>query len=273
MSISAINGLGVNQVGVMLPYRLGAVAQGKNIPMPDGMAIRRRVSRDFNIDILDTDSRFTFGEVAAIEETLKEIKKRKRSHLIGVKQVVKNKSARVRLEEARHISAGGAYDPDQKRVYLFDSTPEKDISEVLTHEIGHAVNYFNIEFSQFMQFVKDSGYNMKEFRRFFAPGNVLHQFAAKMVDVPKSDWDRLLERFSLNSLVENRDVFGEIVLETRRKPRFPWEQNPLERFAWAYEWFVNKTPKFKALAERAALKGDPSWLADYDFLKDEVFKA
>lgn len=268
MEISPLN---INQVGVTLPYRLGAADQAKNVPVPEGMRIRKRVSKEFGIDIMDTDSRFTLGEVAAIEETLKEIKRRKKAHLIGVRQIVKNKGARVRMENARHISAGGAYLPEQKRVYIFDNIPEKEMPEVLVHEIGHAVNYFNVEFSKFMRFVKDSGYNMKEFRRYFAPGNRLHQFAAKMIDVPAEEWGKLLRRFSLNSLIENRDVFGEITLEPKRKPRFPWEENPLERFAWAYEWFVNKSPKFRELAERAALRGDDSWLADYEFIAEEVF--
>ena len=271
MEINPVREYGVHNVGVTLPYRLGNVANAKQVPIPEGMPIRKRVSKEFGIDIMDTDSRFTIGEVATIEETLKEIKRRKKKHLIGIKQIVKNKGARVRLEEARHISAGGAYVPEKKRVYIFDNVPEKEIPQVLTHEIGHAVNYFNVEFSKFMEFIKDSGYNMKEFRKYFAPGNELHQFAAKMIDVPKDDWDKLIDRFSLNSLVENRDVFGEILLEPKRKPRYPWEQNPLERFAWAYEWFVNKSKTFKKLAQEAARRGDDTWLADYEFIEDEVF--
>lgn len=271
MEINPIREYGVHNVGVTLPYRLGNVAQAKQVPIPEGMPIRKRVSRDFGIDIMDTDARFSIGEVATIEETLREIKRRKKAHLIGVKQIVRNKETRVRLEEAKHVSAGGAYVPDKKRVYIFDSVPEKEIPEVLTHEIGHAVNYFNLEFSKFMEFVADSGYNMVEFRRFFAPGNALHQFAAKMIEIPREKWRDVAERFSLNSMIENRDVFGEITLKPGRKPRFPWEENPLERFAWAYEWFVNKNVKFRKLAEAAALRGDSTWLADFEFIKDEVF--
>ncbi len=269
--INPINSLGIPQIGITLPYRLGSVDQAKQVPIPEGMQIRKRVSKEFGIDIMDTDSRFLLPEVAVIEETLKEIKKRKNTHLMGVKQIVKNKEGRVRLENARHVSAGGAYDPDHKRVYIFDNVPEPDIPEVLIHEVGHAVNYFNLEFMKFMTFIKDSGYNMIEFRKFFIPGNGLYQFGAKMVDVPKEKWEDLAERFSLNSLIDNKDVFGEILLKPGRKPKYPWEENPLERFAWAYEWFVMKNPEFKKLADQAAHRGDGTWKADFEFIKDEVF--
>jgi len=270
--ISPIGNMSIPQVGVTLPYRLGAVDQAKQVPIPDGMQIRKRVSKEFGIDIMDTDVKFSLAEVATIEETLKEIRRRNKAHLMGVRQIVKNKEGRVRLENARHVSAGGAYVPEQKRVYVFDNVLEKDIPEVVIHEVGHAVNYFNLEFSKFMQFIRDSGYNMVEFRKFFIPGNKLYQIGSKMVNVPKDGWSDLEERFSLNSLVENRDVFGEIVLKPKRKPLFPWDENPLERFAWAYEWFVMKSPEFQKLAERAAEKGDPTWMADFDFIKDEIFK-
>ncbi len=273
MEINPIREYGIHNVGVTLPYRLGAVDQAKQIPIPEGMPVRKRVSREFGIDIMDTDARFLLPEVATIEETLKEIRRRNKAHLIGVRQIVKNREGRVRLEQARHVSAGGAYVPEQKRIYIFDSVPEKDIPEVLIHEVGHAVNYFNLEFSKFMEFIKDSGYNMLEFRRFFIPGNRLYQIGSKMIKVTKDEWRTLMDRFSLKSLVENRDVFGEIVLEPRRKPRYPWEENPLERFAWAYEWFIMRNPEFHKLAERAALRGDSTWLADFEFIKDEVFGA
>ena len=271
MEISPLSNVGVNQVGVTLPYRLGTIDQAKQVPIPEGMQIRKRVSKEFGIDIMDTDVRFALPEVAIIEAALKEIKKRNRAHLIGVRQIVKNKEGRVRLEEARNVSAGGAYVAEHKRVYIFDTVPAKNMPEVLIHEIGHAVNYFNLQFSQFMDFIKDSGYNMIEFRKFFIPGNKLYQIGGKMVEVPHDAWKDIEDRFSLNSLVENRDVFGEIVLKPKRKPKYPWDENPLERFAWAYEWFIMKNPEFRKLAEAAAARGDATWLKEFEFIKGTVF--
>ena len=242
------------------------------VPVPDGIPIRKRVSAEFGIEVLDTDVKFTTPELLVIEEILKRFKRRKRRHhLIGVKQIVKNKEARVRLLKAL-VHAGGAYDSDNKRVYLFDELELKEIPEVLTHEIGHAVNHFNLEMAKFMEFIADSGYNMTEFRKYFAPGNRLYQIATKKIDVPKDKWQDLLDRFSLKSLARNEDVFGEIIVDDGKRRKQPWDENPLEKFAWVYEWFVDRNEEFKELAQKSAENGDKTWLRDYEFLQKEVFK-
>lgn len=242
------------------------------VPIPEGVPIRKRISAEFGIDILDTDVKFITCELLIIEETLKEFKKRKRKrHLIGVKQVVKNKEMRVRMLKTL-VHAGGAYDSDNKRIYLFDNLELKDIAEVLTHEIGHAVNHFNLELAKFMQFIAVSGYNMVEFRKYFAQGNAFYQMATKKVNVPKDKWEGLFDRFSLRSLAKNEDVFGEIIVENGKRKKHPWDENPLEKFAWAYEWFVDKNEEFRRLAKKSADDGDYSWLKNYEFLANEVFK-
>jgi hypothetical protein len=242
------------------------------VPIPDGIPIRKRVSREFGIDILDTDVKFTAPELLVVEEILEQFKRRKRRHhLIGVKQIVKNREARVRLMKTL-VHAGGAYDSENKRVYLFDNLELKDIPEVLTHEIGHAVNHFNLEFAKFMTFIADSGYNMVEFRKYFAPGNKLYQIATRKIDIPKKAWKDLLDRFSLKSLAKNEDVFGEIILDNGKRRKQPWDENPLEKFAWAYEWYADRNEEFKVLAQKSAEDGDYSWLKDYEFLANEVFK-
>lgn len=242
------------------------------IPIPDGIPIRKRVSREYGIEILDTDVRFISAELMVIEDCLKEFKKRKRRHhLIGVKQIVKNKEGRVRLMKT-YVHAGGAYDSDNKRIYLFDNLTSREIPEVLTHEIGHAVNYFNLEFNKFMDFVADSGYNMLEFRKYFAEGNKHYQIAIKKVQVPREKWQTLTDRFSLKSLTRNEDIFGEMIVETSKRKKQPWDENPLEKFAWAYEWYVNKNEEFRHQALNSAEGGDSTWLNGYKFLANEVFK-
>jgi len=241
------------------------------LPIPEGIPIRKRVASEFGIEIMDTDVKFSCPELIVIEEILKRFKKHKRRHhLIGVKQIVKNKEARVRLMKT-FVHAGGAYDSDNKRIYLFDNLETREIPEVLTHEIGHAVNHFNLEFAKFLKFVADSGYNMTEFRKYFAPGNKMYQIATKKVDVPKDDWQKLLNRFTLKSLIKNEDVFGEIIVDNGKSKKQPWDENALEKFAWAYEWFTDRKKEFKDMAQRSAEEGDQTWKKDYEFLEKEVF--
>lgn len=242
------------------------------VPVPDGIPIRKRVSREFGIEILDTDVKFNAPELLVVEEILKRFKKRKqRHHLIGVKQIVKNREARVRLLKTL-VHAGGAYDSDNKRIYLFDNLELKEIPEVLTHEIGHAVNHFNLEMTKFMEFIADTGYNMTEFRKYFAPGNRMYQIATMKIEIPKDRWQDILDRFSLKSLAKNEDIFGEIIVDNGKTKKQPWDENPLEKFAWVYEWFADRNAEFKEMAQRSAENGDKTWLKDYEFLQKEVFK-
>jgi hypothetical protein len=123
-----------------------------------------------------------------------------------------------------------------------------------------------------MDFIADSGYNMMEFRRYFAPGNSMYQIAIKKVAIPKEKWQDVQERFNMKSLARNEDVFGEIVVDNGKKKRQPWDENPLEKFAWVYEWFVDKNDEFRELAQKSAESGDYSWMNNYEFLEKEVFK-
>lgn len=269
--IQPIGPFSINSLSTPLPARLPVQGEHAPVAIPEGMQIRKRVSRDYGIEILDSDVKFTGAECAVIEETLKEIKKKKQQHLIGIRQVIKNREYRVRLQTAALIHAGGAYDADNKRVFIFDPVAPEDIPEILIHEIGHAVSHFNMEFAQFMDFVKQSGYNMVEFRKYFVPGNQYHQIGMKRIDIEKNDWQSVMDRFSMKSLAKNEDVFGEIVIEAQQRKRFPWDENPLEKFAWAYEWYFNRSQEFAKMAEHAAERGDKTWLADYEFLKEKVF--
>ncbi|MFH1709492.1 MAG: hypothetical protein ABH860_00285, partial [bacterium] len=195
MEVSRINSVLTTPVNYTL---VAASAVPKSVPdavpIPEGVTIRKRVSKEFGIEMLDTDVKFLAPELLVVEEVLKRYNRKKRKHhLIGVKQIVKNKEARVRLLKAL-VHAGGAYDSDNKRVYLFDNLELKEIPEVLTHEIGHAVNHFNLEMTKFMEFIADSGYNMTEFRKYFAPGNRMYQIATMKIEVPKDRWQDMLDR-------------------------------------------------------------------------------
>ena len=155
MAISPIGSFGVKSFGALpvntaSPFKVGM--PGARMPghIPQGIEIRNRVMKEFGVALLDSDVRFTGAELLVVEKVLKDLKKKKRSHLIGVKEIVKNKAIKVRLLKGALIHAGGAYVAEQKRVYLFDDLPAEEIPEVLVHEIGHAVNHFNVSFTRFM---------------------------------------------------------------------------------------------------------------------------
>lgn len=274
MEIGRVSSTLTTPVNYTLLTTAGTVAPkvpDEPVPIPEGMPIRNRVSSEFGIQLVDTDVKFIFAELLVIEEVLQDYKRRKRRHhLIGVKQIVKNRETRVRLMKTL-VHAGGAYDSDNKRVYLFDNLEIAEIPEVLTHEIGHAFNHFNLDFNKFMDFIASSGYDMVEFRKYFTQGNSYYQIATMKVEVPREKWEGVIDRFSMRSLAKSEDVFGEIILDLPRKSKQPWDQNPLEKFAWEYEWFIDKNDDFRMMAKVRAEEGDVTWLKDYEFLEKEVF--
>ncbi|MBU1022423.1 MAG: hypothetical protein KKF07_07280 [Candidatus Margulisbacteria bacterium] len=261
----------INSVSTGMPTVRQVQTEPPPQVVPSAVFLRKKIKRDYGIEVLDSDVKFNSEDVEVIANTLEEIKKLKKQHLIGVKRVIKNQKHRLTIKKALMVSAGGAYDADSKTVFIFDNVPPEGIPEVLTHEVGHAVSHFNMEFEKFMDFVKQSGYNMQEFRRYFIPGNNLHQFGLKKVKIEKDKWEDVLERFSMKTLAKGQDIFGEIILELSRRKRHPSDENPLESFAWAYEWYINQNEKFKEIAERAALGGDSSLLGRFEFMDEEVF--
>lgn len=272
MSISSVGAYGANPASAALSFKVGMPGQKQPGHRVEGLADRGRIFREFGVQVLDSDVRFSRAELLVIEKVLNDLKKKKKKHLIGVREIVKNKSVRVRLLKNALIHAGGAYVAEQKRIYLFDDLPSEEIPEVLIHEIGHAVNHFNVSFARFMEFIQDTGWSMTEMRKVFFNDNRLYQFGVKPVDVPKEKWDTVWDRFSLNSLSKEQDVFGEILIDLPRKTDAPWDKNPLEKFAWSYEWFYNKNKAFKKIAEKAYQeKGDPSLIKAYEFMRNEVF--
>ncbi len=274
MSISAIGPYSTGAPSAALSFKVGMPGQKQPTHTVEGMSDRGRIYKDHGVKVLDSDVRFSRAELLVIEKVLNDLKKKKKQqHLLGVKEIVKNKSVRVRLLKNALVHAGGAYVAEQKRVYLFDDLSPEEIPEVLIHEIGHAVNHFNLSFARFMEFIQDTGWNMTEMRRVFFNDNKLYQFGIKPVEVPKEKWDSVWDRFSLNSLSKEQDVFGEILIELPKKSEAPWDKNPLEKFAWSYEWFYNKNKAFKKIAEKAYReKGDPSLKKAYEFMQNEVFE-
>jgi Zn-dependent peptidase ImmA (M78 family) len=245
--ISASRPFALTNISTALPSLPQVQTEPPPQVVPAAVFQRKKIKREYGIDVLDSDVKFSVEDVEVIGQTLEEIRKKKKQHLIGVKKIIKNQKHRLTIKKAMMVSAGGAYDADNKTVYIFDNVPPDGIPEVLTHEIGHAVSHFNLEFQKFMQFVKESGYNMQEFRRFFVPENQFHQFGTKKVKIAPDQWGSLLDRFSMKTLAKNQDIFGEIILELSRhrqagagRKQAPWDENPLESFSWAYEWYLNQ---------------------------------
>lgn len=236
---------------------------------PDALEIRQKIFKDYGIRVIDSDVKFNRGEVQVINETLDKIAQKYRQHLRGVKEIVKNKKQRVKLKK-KFIHAGGAYDEANRRVYLFDNLEDADeLEKVLIHEIGHAVNYYNLLFAKFMEFVKINDWQAVEFRPVFNPDNEYYSFSLKKIMVPPEELGKVWPVFSLNSLAENRDTSGSIVLEARPSSTWmpgPWSKNPLEQFATLYELFMNERKTFKEFARK-----DPIIAKDWNFFRKEVF--
>jgi hypothetical protein len=271
MEINKVDGISIT----LIPSQPQEVRQLGRPPQKEKLVeaqqIRNRIAKEFGILVADGDVRFTGAEVQAIDETLKKIRRRKRKHLIGVKEIIKSRRGRIKLLEAASIHAGGAYVPEKRRIYIFDEVPEKNIGEVLTHEVGHAVNYYNLAFSKFMEFVQEGGWNIIEFRPIFIAQNKFFQFSYKRIDTPQEEWANVWGRFTLDSLARGQDVEGAFVVELDKRQKMPWDKNPLERFAWAYEWFVNHPEEFNKLAQKAKKLGDETWEKELEFIKEEVF--
>ncbi|MEK7376730.1 MAG: hypothetical protein AABZ57_06180 [Candidatus Margulisiibacteriota bacterium] len=271
MEISRIGAYGASSVASSLPFKVGMPGRPQPQHIPEGIEVRRRVFKDFGIEILDSDVKFSKAELLVVEEILRDIKKRTKKHLIGVKEIVKNKAMRINLLKGAQVHAGGAYVAEQKRIYLFDDLPPEQIPEVLVHEVGHAVNYFNLSFERFMRFVQESGWNMTEMRRVFFNENRFYQFGARKMEVPRDKWEKVWNRFSLNSIAKEQDAFGEMYLTLDGKTKLPWDKNPLEKFAWAYEWYYGKNEAFKKIALEAQASGDETLEKTYEFMEKEVF--
>ncbi len=271
MSISPIGVYSSSSATASLPFKVGMPGAAMPSHIPSALAARRRIMYNYGIQVLDSDVKFSGAEVLVIEKVLKDVKKKKREHLIGVKEIVKNKEIMISLLKGALVHAGGAYVAEQKRVYIFDELPVSGIPEVLIHEIGHAVNHFNLSFGRFMDFVSKSGWNMTEVRRIFLKGNIYYQFGVNPIEVPADKWGSVWDRFSMNSLMKEQDVFGEFILQLPRKKDAPWDENPLESFAWTYEWFYDKPDVFKKIAYDAEQKGDPTLRMAYEFMEKEVF--
>lgn len=270
MEVSRIGAYGVSAPSRALPFKVGMPGEKPPEHIPAGMEVRRRIYKDYGIQVLDSDVKFSKPDLLIVEEVLREFKRRKRNHLFGVKEIIKNKEIKIRLSNAQ-IHAGGAYSPEEKRIYLFDEINEKEIPEVLVHEIGHAVNYYSLPFEKFMEFVKDNGWRMTEMRPVYYNDNKYFQFGTKKIEVPGEKWDSVWNRFSLNSIAKEQDVFGQIFIDLPQKTNYPWDKNPLEKFAWAYEWFYNKKDAFEKIANAADKAGRKDLKKIYEFMDKKVF--
>lgn len=271
MSIDGISGVRdsatVSRAALQFYSQVTPVKQ--TVVPPDGLDVRLRVLEKYGVKIMDSDSRFSRGELVVIEDTLEKISKKEWSHLKGVKAIIKNRKSRLTLKK-RMIHAGGAYDENTRTIYLFDNLKsEEAIEKVLTHEIGHAVNYYNLLFEKFMEFVRINEWEITELRQTFDARNTYYNFVLKRKVIEPPSWANVWQYFTLNSLAERKDTSGELFLMP--KPGSIWkdsvaQKNPLEQFATIYEMYLTEPAFLKAAAERSEIIRK-----DYNFFKREVF--
>lgn len=269
MSIDSLTGVRSSVTSPMLQFYSQVTPVQKPVVPPAGLDIRLKILEKYGIKIMDSDVRFSRGELVIIEETLEKIAKKEWSHLKGVKNIVKNRKSRVRLKK-RMIHANGAYDENTKSIYIFDNVATaEELEKVITHEVGHAVNYYNLLFEKFMEFVRINDWEIAEFRQAFFPQNTLFNLGYKKKPLAQNEWRQIWQYFTLNTLAELKDTSGELFLSLKNKS--VWEnsvasKNPLEQFATIYEIYLTEPDYIKKAAEL-----NETIKKDYNFFKTEVF--
>lgn len=271
MSIDGISGVRGSITGAALQFYTQVTPVQKPVVPPAGLDKRLKILEKYGISVMDSDVKFSRGELVIIEETLEKISKREWSHLKGVKKIIKNQKSRVVLKK-RQIHAEGAYDEASRTIYVFDNLKdEAELEKVLTHEIGHAVNYYNLLFEKFMEFVRMNGWDIVEFRQTFDPANSLFNPVVQKKLIEPNQWRNLWNYFTLNSLAERKDTSGELLLEPRVDSvwkNMAASKNPLEQFATFYEIYLTDNEFLREAARR-----NETIEKDYNFFEKEVFGA
>jgi hypothetical protein len=269
MSVDGISSVRGSISGTELQFYTQVTPVQKPVVPPAGLDVRLKILEKYGIKVMDSDVSFSRGELVIIEETLEKISKREWSHLKGVKKIIKNKKSRVALKK-RQIHAEGAYDEATRTIYIFDGLKdEAELEKVLTHEIGHAVNYYNLLFEKFMEFVRINSWNIVEFRQIFIPGNALFNIATQKRVLTTTQWRNVWNYFTLNSLAERKDTSGELFLEPKEDSVWkdmPAQKNPLEQFATFYEIYLTDNEFLKKASEKNEIIQK-----DYQFFEREVF--
>lgn len=203
--------------------------------------IAKKIEERYKIQIRNSDIPFSEEELKLIYHTLSEIPP---EHLTGVKMIVKNRGLQLNLQDAPSTvfaktfkqNVLGAYDKDNKRIYLFEMENNDQLPTVLKHEIGHAVHSYNISYERFFAFALQSGWTVARHEQQYIPGNALYNLGMKKVVLTQEEAIGVMSHFDWESIRNNKDRLNKYILSApegrKDNPAF---KNPYETFACTYE--------------------------------------
>jgi hypothetical protein len=203
--------------------------------------LAKKIQDDFKIKVLNSDDQFSEEELKVIYYTLGTIPK---SHLKGVTTIVKNRSLQLGLQDAptsvfakmHKNRVYGAYDKDNKRIYIFELDKPEQASQVLKHEIGHAVHSHNLSLKDFFAFMLESGWKVAYHEQHYITGNSLYNIGLKKVEVPNNEAMELVGHFDWDSIRNKKDMYSKYVLSAPKHLENSYAyKNPFETFASIYE--------------------------------------
>lgn len=210
--------------------------------VPEALAyLTKKIWDHFKIKIKNSDIGFSEEELKYIYYGLSILPIK---HLLGIKTIVKNKSIQLNKESIpKSILAKqhknrtyGAYDQENKTVYIFELDNPKQILAVLKHEVGHAVHSNNMNFRDFFLFALKSGWNVAYHEQCYIPSNELYNIGMTKVFLSKKEALEIVDYFDWDSLIINKDKVNRYILAPPQKYRDIYAyKNPYETFAVLYE--------------------------------------
>ena len=203
--------------------------------------IAKKIEEKYKIKIRNSDSSFSKEELEMIYATLADIPP---EHLFGVEMIVKNRSMQLSLQDAPSTvfaktfkqNVLGAYDKDNKRIYLFEMQNKEQLPTVLKHEIGHAVHSYNVSYEHFFEFALRAGWTVAYHEQRYIPGNALYNLGMKKIHLSKEEALDVMSHFDWDSIRNNKDRYNKYILSAPEgRQDNPAYKNAYETFACTYE--------------------------------------
>lgn len=214
----------------------------KTHPLPEVLQwIAKKIEQQYRIKVLNSDIPFSEEELRVLYYTLGQLPE---AHLKGIKTIVKNKSIQLNMQDAPAAMFAkmhknrvyGAYDNDNKRMYIFELDKPEQMQSVVKHEVGHAVHSNNMTFEDFFIFSLRSGWDVAYHEQRYIPGNELYNIGMTKVVLDKVKAIETVSFFDWESLKDKKDKFGKyVVVPPKGQHENYLYKNPFETFAVIYE--------------------------------------
>ena len=197
------------------------------------------IDKEFNIKIKNTrDKRFNKTELIIIYQQLKKLPK---EDVALIEEIVKNDTLGMELEmmEAKmnkNKEVFGAYDKENRRIYLFKDMDESTLRKTLTHEIGHAVHSHRVSLYDFLRFTLAMNWKIYRQEQSYIQGNLLYNIGTILKEVQFSSLDELVNHFDFNTIKKKSSKVGGYILKAPKEVEETYAySNPFETFASYYE--------------------------------------